>query len=117
MPAAEFIKTAPNVRLHVRDWGAGKPIVFLHGWPLSHEMWEYQFNALTDRGFRCVGISLRGFGRSSAPWSEYSYDVHAQDVQEVLMKLDLRAAIIHALPARWYTVGRTFNDELVEFVG
>ena len=90
MPTADFLDIAPNVRLHVRDWGAGRPIVFLHGWPLSHAMWEYQFNELPERGCRCVGITLRGFGRSSQPWDDYTYDLFAQDVQQAIALLDLR---------------------------
>ena len=90
----DFIETAPGVQLHVRDWGDGKPIVFLHGWPLSHAMWEYQFNALPERGYRCVGITLRGFGRSSQPWGDHNYDTHAADVHRVVETLDLRAATL-----------------------
>ena len=90
MPATELIQTSPNTYLHLRDWGTGKPIVFIHGWPLSHEMWEYQFNALPEAGYRCVGISLRGFGRSSQPCGDHNYDVWANDVQKVLASLDLR---------------------------
>lgn len=92
--SVEFIEAAPAVRLHVRDWGTGRPIVFLHGWPLSHEMWEYQFNALPEQGFRCVGITLRGFGRSSQPWGEHNYDVWADDVRQILAALDVRDATL-----------------------
>jgi len=86
----EFLDIAPNIRLHLRDWGAGKPIVFLHGWVLSHEMWEYQFNALAERGCRCVGITLRGHGRSSQPYDQYNYDVFADDLHKVLAALGLQ---------------------------
>lgn len=84
------VEVTSNVFLHLRDWGIGSAIVFLHGWPLSHEMWEYQFSALADQGYRCVGITLRGFGRSSQPWGDYNYDVWAGDVSQVLARLNLQ---------------------------
>lgn len=90
MQNGEFIEIEPNVKLHIRDWGQGKPIVFIPGWPLSHEMFEYQFNQLPRHGFRCIGITLRGFGKSSKPWGEYNYDVFADDIKKVLVALDLR---------------------------
>lgn len=62
---AEFAEVAPNVHLHIRDWGKGKTIVFIPGWPLSLEMFEYQFTDLAQQGYRCVGNTLRGFGKSS----------------------------------------------------
>ena len=90
MQSGEFIEIEPNVRLHIRDWGKGKTIVFIPGWPLSHEMYEYQFTHLPRHGYRCVGITLRGFGKSSKPWGEYNYAVFADDVKKVLEALDLR---------------------------
>jgi non-heme chloroperoxidase len=94
MPTPDFLQIAPDISLHLRDWGDGRPIVFIHGWPLSHEMWEYQFNALPQQGYRCVAVTLRGFGRSSQPWGEHNYDVWAADVQKVLAALDLRDAAL-----------------------
>ena len=86
----EFVEVEPNVRLHILDWGQGKPIVFIHGWPLSHEMFEYQYTQLAANGFRCIGITMRGFGKSSKPYGDHNYDVFADDVSEVLEALDLR---------------------------
>jgi pimeloyl-ACP methyl ester carboxylesterase len=88
-----MIETAPNVRLHVEDWGHGQPVVFLHGWPLSHEMFEYQINQLGNE-FRCILIDRRGFGKSDQPWSGYDYDTLADDIQAVLEELDLHEAIL-----------------------
>lgn len=90
----EFIKVDSSVRLHIRDWGKGKPIVFIPGWPLSHEMFEYQFTQLPRHGYRCIGITMRGFGKSSKPWGEYNYDVFADDVGKVLEELDLRGVTL-----------------------
>lgn len=85
----EFVEVEPNVRLHIRDWGKGRTIVFIPGWPLSHEMFEYQFTHLVKQGYRCVGVTMRGFGKSSAPWGDYNYDVFADDIKKVLEVLDL----------------------------
>jgi pimeloyl-ACP methyl ester carboxylesterase len=86
----EFVEIEPNIHLHIRDWGQGKTIVFIPGWPLSHEMFEYQFIQLPLHGYRCVGITMRGFGKSSKPWGEYNYDVFADDIKKTLEALDLR---------------------------
>ncbi len=85
----EYIETEDNVLLHIRDWGVGNAIVFIPGLLLGHEMFEYQFNQLPQQGYRCIGISMRGFGKSSKPWGEYSYDVFADDLHTVLLALDL----------------------------
>jgi pimeloyl-ACP methyl ester carboxylesterase len=85
----EYIETMDNVLLHIRDWGVGDAIVFIPGLLLGHEMFEYQFTQLPQQGYRCIGISMRGFGKSSKPWGEYSYDVFADDLYTVLLALDL----------------------------
>ncbi len=87
------ITTAPNVQLHVEDWGQGQPIVFLHGWPLSHEMFEYQINQLGN-DYRCILIDRRGFGQSDKPWTGYDYDTLADDLQVVFEELDLHDAVL-----------------------
>ncbi|WP_051350095.1 alpha/beta fold hydrolase [Dyadobacter alkalitolerans] len=69
----EFIKVAPNVRLHITDIGEGLPLVLIHGWPLSDAMYEYQYQYFVDRGIRVIGITLRGFGKSSKPYGQYNY--------------------------------------------
>lgn len=87
---SEYVEIDDNLFLHVRDWGQGTAIVFVPGWPLGHEMFEYQFTQLPRHGYRCIGISMRGFGRSSKPWGKYTYDVFADDLLSVLHSLDLR---------------------------
>ncbi len=89
-PLMSYIEVAPNVKLHVLDWGTGHPIVLSHGWPLSHEMFEYQLTELPKRGFRCVAYDRRGFGKSSKPWDGYDYDTLADDLHQLLETLDLR---------------------------
>jgi non-heme chloroperoxidase len=90
MNSSEYIEIDNNIFLHIRDWGKGKTIVFIPGWPLGHEMFEYQFTQLPQHGYRCIGISMRGFGKSSKPWGKYTYDVFADDLQSVLHSLALR---------------------------
>lgn len=76
--------------IHVEDTGGnGKPIFFVHGWPLNHKMFEYQFMSLSREGYRCIGLDLRGFGFSAKPWSEYDYDVFSDDIQKVMNSLNL----------------------------
>ena len=94
MARAEYIEVEPNVRLHITDAGEGRPIVLIHGWPLSDEMYEYQYNDLINKNFRVIGITLRGFGKSDKPYGEYNYNVHALDIKKVLNKLDIKNAVL-----------------------
>lgn len=90
----EYIEVELNVRLHITDAGEGRTIVLLHGWPLSDEMYEYQYNDLVNNNFRVIGITLRGFGKSSKPFGLYNYDVFANDVKSILCKLDITDAVM-----------------------
>lgn len=81
------IEVEEDVELFVRDWGSGTPFVFIHGWPLSHRMYEYQFIQLPQEDIRCIGIDLRGYGQSSKPWGEYDLDMFADDLKSVLDEL------------------------------
>ncbi|MFT3794863.1 alpha/beta fold hydrolase [Flavobacterium sp.] len=98
LPAAlgreEYIEVEKNVRLHVTDLGQGQPIVLIHGWPLSDEMYEYQYQFLVKKGFRVIGITLRGFGHSDKPYGKYDYDVFADDIKVVLDKLNIQNAVL-----------------------
>lgn len=91
---AEYIEVEPNVRLHITDAGEGRPIVLIHGWPLSDEMYEYQYNDLINKNFRAIGITLRGFGKSDKPYGTYNYDVHASDIKKVLDTLEIDDAVL-----------------------
>lgn len=91
---AEYIEVEPNVRLHITDAGEGRAIVLIHGWPLSDEMYEYQYNALINNNFRAIGITLRGFGKSDKPYGTYDYDIHALDIKKVLSILDIKDAVL-----------------------
>lgn len=91
---AEYIEVEKNVHLHITDAGDGQAIVLIPGWPLSDEMYEYQYNDLINAGFRVIGITLRGFGRSSKPYGAYDYGVHALDIKRVLDQLDVKNATL-----------------------
>lgn len=90
----EFITVDKQVKLHVTDWGEGKPVVLIHGWPLSDAMYEYQYQFLVEKGYRVIGITLRGFGKSDKPYGTYNYDVYAQDIKTVLDKLNIQDATL-----------------------
>lgn len=91
---AEFIEVEKNVRLHVTDLGEGLPIVLIHGWPLSDAMYEYQYQYLSRKGFRVIGITLRGFGKSDKPYGPYDFDVFSDDIKVVLEKLNIQNAVM-----------------------
>jgi len=80
-----------KTRVHVEDTGgSGRPVVLIHGWPLSGEAWKDQVPALTQAGYRVIAYDRRGFGRSDKPHGGYEYDTLAEDLQGVLDELDLR---------------------------
>jgi len=83
--------TASRVRLHVEDTGGnGRPVVLIHGWPLSAESWKAQVPVLEAAGYRVVAYDRRGFGRSDKPAGGYTYDTLSDDLAGVLEDLDLR---------------------------
>lgn len=90
----EYIEVEKNVKLHVTDLGDGQPIVLIHGWPLSEAMYEYQYAYFIEKGYRVIGITLRGFGLSDKPAGKYNYDVFADDIKIVLDKLKIENATI-----------------------
>ncbi|WP_207534070.1 alpha/beta fold hydrolase [Desertivirga arenae] len=82
------------VNLFYEDWGSGSPVVFIHGWPLDHQMWEYQTSVLPNFGFRCIAYDRRGFGKSDKPWDGYDYNTLADDLKALLDQLDLQNATL-----------------------
>ena len=85
------VSASPRVRLHVEDsGGSGRPVVLIHGWPLSAASWSEQVGPLKDAGYRVVAYDRRGFGRSDKPADGYEYDTLANDLAGVLEDLDLR---------------------------
>ena len=87
--AVTFIDTADGQRLFYRDTGQGKPVVFIHGWTLSSEIWTGQTDWLASQGLRSVAYDRRGHGQSSKPEAGYDYDRLAADLATVLDRLDL----------------------------
>ncbi len=72
MAYANIVDSNNNaIDLYYQDCGQGPTVVLIHGWPLSHRMWEYQINALTEAGYRCIAYDRRGFGESEKPWQGY----------------------------------------------
>lgn len=86
----KYIETAPNVKLYVKDYGKGKPVILIHGWPLSNEMWEYQMEALIQNNFRVIVYDRRGFGKSSQPYDGYDYDTLTNDLKSIIDQLQLK---------------------------
>ncbi|MCI4170967.1 alpha/beta fold hydrolase, partial [Bacillus spizizenii] len=79
--------------MFVEDIGHGRPIIYLHGLPLNHKMFVYQMNELPKRGFRFIGIDLRGYGQTDRPWEGYDYDTRADDEKAVIYTLQLENAV------------------------
>ena len=91
-----YLKTtaSPPTDLHYVDLGSGQPVVLIHGWPLSHRMWESQIAALTDAGYRCIAYDRRGAGDSGKPAGGYDYDSFASDLNDLMTQLDVRDAVL-----------------------
>lgn len=86
-----FVRVESDIKLYVEDLNprGRKTIVFLHGWPLNHKQFEYQFDVLPKMGYRCIGIDWRGFGKSDKPISGYNFDQLADDIRSVVDALQL----------------------------
>jgi len=83
-----------DVELYYEDHGTGRPVVLIHGWPLSGRSWEAQVPALVEAGHRVVTYDRRGFGTSSQPWDGYDYDSFADDLDALMTHLELREATL-----------------------
>ena len=79
-----YVTTADHTQIYYKDWGRGRPVVLIHGWPLSADSWDDQAYALASAGYRVIAYDRRGFGRSSQPWSGYDYDTLTDDLRDVL---------------------------------
>jgi non-heme chloroperoxidase len=91
--SAPFIEMKDGTQIYYKDWGAGQPIVFSHGWPLTADAWDDQMVFFASHGFRCIAHDRRGHGRSSQPWSGNEMDTYADDLATLAGALDLRNAI------------------------
>lgn len=79
-----------SIDLYYEDHGSGKTVILIHGWPLSGRSWEKQASVLLSSGFRVITYDRRGFGDSSKPTSGYNYDILADDLHKLILKLDLK---------------------------
>lgn len=78
------IETRHGTRLYVKAWGDGRPVVLIHGWPLSADSWDPVTHALAEAGFKAIAYDRRGFGRSDQPSGGYDYDTFADDLRSVI---------------------------------
>lgn len=88
------ITTHDGTQLYYKDWGAGQPVVFCHGWPLSSDSWESQMFFLASHGFRCIAHDRRGHGRSGQPWEGNDMDTYADDLAALMEALNLQDAVL-----------------------
>lgn len=95
------IRTNDGLQLFHKDWGNGKPILFVHAWSMSSDFWEYQMYPLSKQGFRCVAFDRRGNGRSDDNGTGYDCDTLADDLACVIAQLDLHDVTLvgHSLGA------------------
>lgn len=82
------ITLTDQTSLYVKDWGAGRAVVLLSGWPLSADSWDDQAMVIAGSGYRVIAYDRRGFGRSSQPWGGYDYDTLADDLASVILQTD-----------------------------
>lgn len=113
----QYIYSNDGTKIAVYDYNPrGKQTVFLiHGWPLSHKIYEYQINLLTDCDFRVVTVDLRGFGKSDTPVCGYTYNQMANDIFNVVQKFKLRNFILvgfsmgGAIALRYMNIYKSFG--------
>ncbi len=102
-------ENAGNVDLYYEDHGSGKPIVLIHGYPLSGASWEKQTAALLAAGRRVITYDRRGFGKSSRPTTAYNYDTFAEDLHKIVTQLDL-----HDFALAGFSMG---GGEVARYIG
>jgi non-heme chloroperoxidase len=97
------------IELYYEDHGSGRPVVLIHGWPLSGRSWESQVPAVVSAGYRVITYDRRGFGKSSQPWTGYDYDTFAADLNALVEHLDLNEVTLVG-----FSMG---GGEVVRFIG
>ena len=89
-----YVTTTDNTKLFVKDWGSGRPVILMSGWPLSADSWDDQAMAIAESGYRTIAYDRRGFGRSSQPWGGYDYNTLADDLAAVIEQTGAKDAVI-----------------------
>jgi non-heme chloroperoxidase len=84
------ITTEDGTQIFYKDWGAGEPVVFSHGWPLNADAWDDQLMFVASNGRRAVAHDRRGHGRSTQTWDGNDMDTYADDLAAVIEALDLK---------------------------
>jgi pimeloyl-ACP methyl ester carboxylesterase len=109
-----FITSAQNnadpIKIYYEDLGQGKPVVFIHGWPLSGSMWEYQITELINQGMRCITYDRRGFGKSDRHSLNYDYDTLTGDLKSLLEELDLQEVTLVGFSMGGGEIARYFSS-------
>jgi non-heme chloroperoxidase len=93
-PRPTMIESRDKTRIHFRDWGAGRPIVFVAPWGLCSDWWDIPVITLSERGWRCAPLDRRGHGRSDDPCRGYDFDTLADDIAAVMDSLDLQNIVL-----------------------
>jgi len=88
------IELRDGAELAYKDWGEGQPVVFSHGWPLDGDAWEEQRLFLASRGYRTIAHDRRGHGRSSQTWHGNDMNTYADDLAQLIERLDLKNTIL-----------------------
>jgi non-heme chloroperoxidase len=103
------ITTKDGTGIYYKDWGSGQPVVFSHGWPLNADAWDDQAFFVASNGYRAIAHDRRGHGRSGQPWNGNDMDTYADDLAELIERLDLRDVVL---------VGHsTGGGEVVRYLG
>jgi len=105
----DTIRMSDGTRMYYKDWGAGQPVVFSHGWPLSADAWEDQMVFLGSHGYRCIAHDRRGHGRSGQPWNGNDMDTYADDLATLVEALELKNAV--------HVGHSTFGGEVARYIG
>jgi non-heme chloroperoxidase len=92
--AMPFLTMRDGTEIFYKDWGAGQPVIFSHGWPLTADMWDNQMMFFGNHGFRVIAFDRRGFGRSGQNWDGNDYDRAADDLAALIETLDLHAVVL-----------------------
>ena len=89
-----YVTTHDGTQIFYKEWGAGSPVVFSHGWPLNADAWDPQLVFMASNGFRAIAHDRRGHGRSGQPWDGNTMDDYADDLAAVIDSLDLRDVVL-----------------------